>query len=307
VEEFVSWYQYGQQLLYFEVPANPKSAGAWPVSTIFSWSGVSLKYRGTDAIDINLDGKIDFVGGCGWFEHLGGSSFAYRPIDESFAYSQIKAGQFIAGGRPEVVGVLELSHGPLNMYNWTGSAWQKTMLITNLAESHTLQVGDVNQDGHLDIVVGELAQVAPVPENPGAQLLVLYGNSGGQFTQQVVFLGQGTLEGQLADIDNDGDLDIVGNTHIHNAPRIDMWINEGFAPTILPRSGSFSGQTTVSLSSRAGNAIYYTTDGSTPTTSSTLYTGPFTRNSSGTIKAVSALNGTVMNTSFGTNALSSAV
>ncbi|HTG44558.1 MAG TPA: hypothetical protein VK633_08500, partial [Verrucomicrobiae bacterium] len=186
VEEFMSWYQYGQQLLFFEVPANPKTSGQWPVSTVFSWSGESLKYRGTDRSDINLDGKIDFVGGGGWFEHQGGSSFAYRPIDETMAYSQIKAGQLIAGGRPEVVCVLELDDGPLNMYSWIGSAWQKFTLVTNLAESHTLQLGDINQDGHLDIVVGELAQVGAIPETPGARLLALYGDSAGNFNQQAV-------------------------------------------------------------------------------------------------------------------------
>ena len=54
----------------------------------------------------------------------------------------------------------------------------------------------------------------------------------GNFIQQVVNEGQGDLEGQLADIDNDGDLDIVAKPFRHNIPRVDIYINQGFAPTV---------------------------------------------------------------------------
>jgi Chitobiase/beta-hexosaminidase C-terminal domain len=48
------------------------------------------------------------------------------------------------------------------------------------------------------------------------------------------------------------------------------------APTISSAGGAVSGATTVTLADSGLNqSIYYTTDGSTPTTSSTLYTGPF--------------------------------
>ena len=59
------------------------------------------------------------------------------------------------------------------------------------------------------------------------------------------------------------------------------------APTISPAAGAISGATTVTLSdSGINHSIYYTTDGSTPTVSSTLYSGPFSVNPGTTVKAI---------------------
>jgi beta-lactam-binding protein with PASTA domain len=234
-DELIAWNQDGLQLLLFEIPADPKTSGPWPATPIFTWTGSTRKYRGAAAADINLDGKIDFVGGGGWFEHTGGTNFIFHPIDAAMSYSQITVGQLIPGGNPEVVCVLELVDGPLNMYEWTGSEWQTLPILGNVPRSHTLQIGDVNLDGHLDIVTGELGQwSAPSepPDNPDAKISVLYGDGQGNFTQQIVFAGQGDLEGQLADIDNDGDLDIVAKPFRHNIPRVDIYINQVLIPLV---------------------------------------------------------------------------
>ncbi len=58
-------------------------------------------------------------------------------------------------------------------------------------------------------------------------------------------------------------------------------------PTISPAAGAISGATTVTLADSGTNhSIYYTTDGSTPTTSSTIYTAPFSVSPGTTVKAL---------------------
>ena len=57
-------------------------------------------------------------------------------------------------------------------------------------------------------------------------------------------------------------------------------------PTILPAGGTYNTSQTVTIREWLNTDVYYTTDGTTPTTSSTRYTGPFTVNSTETINAI---------------------
>jgi len=58
-------------------------------------------------------------------------------------------------------------------------------------------------------------------------------------------------------------------------------------PTFSVKPGTYSGTTTVKIRDKTrGAVIYYTTDGWTPTTSSTRYTGPVTIDSTTTLQAI---------------------
>ncbi len=65
------------------------------------------------------------------------------------------------------------------------------------------------------------------------------------------------------------------------------------APQFSVPAGSVSDGTNVSLSATAGATIYYTTDGSTPSSSSTEYSSAITINSDVTIKAIAIKDGKV--------------
>ena len=63
-------------------------------------------------------------------------------------------------------------------------------------------------------------------------------------------------------------------------------------PTFTPPGGTYSSAQSVTISdATSGATIYYTTNGTTPTTSSTQYTGPITVSSTETLEAIAAAAG----------------
>ena len=64
------------------------------------------------------------------------------------------------------------------------------------------------------------------------------------------------------------------------------------APTFSPGAGTYASATPVTISdATAGTTIYYTTNGTTPTTSSSVYSGAVTVSSSETLQAIAVENG----------------
>jgi hypothetical protein len=73
-------------------------------------------------------------------------------------------------------------------------------------------------------------------------------------------------------------------------------------PTFSPAAGTYTSAQTVTISdATAGATIYYTTNGTTPTTASTVFTAPIAVNSTETIEAIAAASG------FANSAVASAV
>ena len=64
-------------------------------------------------------------------------------------------------------------------------------------------------------------------------------------------------------------------------------------PTLSPSGGTFTGSSDVTISSEEGATIYYTTDGTTPTTASIKYTSPITLSEPTTIKAIAVKEGMI--------------
>ena len=63
------------------------------------------------------------------------------------------------------------------------------------------------------------------------------------------------------------------------------------APKFSPAAGTYTMPQSVTLTSTPGTTIYYTTDGTPPTTSSSVYSGPITANSSMTLRAIAVATG----------------
>lgn len=63
------------------------------------------------------------------------------------------------------------------------------------------------------------------------------------------------------------------------------------APVITPNGGIVTAATAITITAEDGATIYYTINGNTPSTSSTLYSAPFTLTESATVKAIAVKDG----------------
>ena len=233
--EFVFWNQGASQLSIVNVPADPRGTQPWPGASVV-WTAPSGQYEGLTQADVDGDGRSDIIGGGYWFKHTD-NGFTANLI-EAATFSRMAAAQLVPGGRPEIVQVPGDGDGVARWFQWDGAAWVgQTLPIGEVKHGHSLDSGDVNGDGHLDLMIGEQRAVGgDTPENPDARLMVLFGDSQGNFAVQEVAVGYGNHESRLADLDADGDLDILGKPFLWDTPRLDVWLNAtvGEPPTCTP-------------------------------------------------------------------------
>lgn len=93
-----------------------------------------------------------------------------------------------------------------------------------------------------------------------------------------------------------GGLDVESSRYLNNARKI-VGGAASAEPAVAPDAPVISGETpfddstTVTITAESGAQIYYTNNGSDPTTASTLYSAPFTISSGCTIKAIAVKGG----------------
>ncbi len=119
----------------------------------------------------------------------------------------------------------ECKGDPTHTADWVGH----DLIGRDLNHGHTLDIGDVDGDGNLDILTAEQGQWhenSNVSDDPKAQSFILYGDGKGNFRKTVFTDGMGWHDGKILDLDGDGHMDILNKPYTWNAPRVDVWLNK---------------------------------------------------------------------------------
>lgn len=234
------WNQQAKTLFLADIPTDAR-VEPWPALAIFTGTagetgdkGAFLYAEGASAADVDGDGKVDLLAGNYWFKHQGGTNFLAVKVGP--VGGLIFAGKLKPGKCLQIVISPGDGIGPLRWYECLGEPtrsgdWVGHDLVgRDLIHGHSLQLGDIDGDGHLDIFAAEMAKWTESrkdPDNPNATAWIFYGDGQGNFRRTVLTTGQGWHEARLADLDGDGDLDLLNKPYNWETPRVDVWLNNG--------------------------------------------------------------------------------
>ena len=245
------WNQQANTLFLAPIPPNPRQATAWPLIPILTNARpAGVPYlEGLSSFDVDADGQLDLLAYDSWLKHTGDRTF--KRVRFARAGGLIRAGYFKPAKYPQIVISPGDAPGRVRLYECVGHPenpddWRGADLLEReVVHGHSLQPGDFNRDGHLDLFVAEMAQWGrgPQRDHPPATAWILYGDGRGNFRRTELIAGHGWHEARAADLDGDGDLDLLNKPYTWDTPRLDIWLNGGTRPGArgTGTSRSFSG------------------------------------------------------------------
>jgi|GEM_PF-2144889 len=212
-----------------------------------SWSKAAEVYvehlhEGQHVGDVDGDGDIDVVSTAFWFNNPGGDMTGvwsvktidpYWNSDDGYSWihnsTKIVCADIDGDKRDEVfISCSEKFRTRVAWYDLdteNGNKWIKHEIGTN-AYSHTLQVGDMDNDGDLDVISGNNGDQGFPEASPVILFLHGEGEQDWQMWQkQQVLTMEGAYNSYIGDVEGDGDLDFFRYDG-HEGVSYELWLNK---------------------------------------------------------------------------------
>lgn len=183
--------------------------------------------------DIDQDGDPDILIGGEWFENTrgaGAGGWKRHIYTRAWTEPDVKVEMADMNGdrRPDIVLTPAELRGQNYKVAWYEASadpktgrWAEHVIVPSIeCVIHSLGVGDFDADGEIDVAIAEMHQGA----DPDEVSVLLNGGKGLTWRKQVLSR-RGSHDIVVADVDQDGDLDIVGANHAGFHP-LELWRND---------------------------------------------------------------------------------
>ncbi len=224
--EFATWITTESRLRIYEIPSDPLTNSPWPSFVDVTFSAVNPE--GLDVADIDGNGTEDIIVGGYWLRYDGAKNYTPMPIDPGYTSARTLARDFIPGGYLEVFQNSGDGDGAFKFYAFDGSTWNSTTLIPLVQHGHSLEAGDFNRDGNLDVFTAEMGSPGA---GANARMWIGWGDGTGGFTLEVISTGLANHMSRAMDLDGDSDIDLLVKPFSYGSPRIDVFLAE---PNTIP-------------------------------------------------------------------------